>query len=442
MTLLPKRTEELVKTYIPEKRRNLARILMFGLFLCMLAAFRPAFAGVGTFFGYISDDRDEIYAEILSGEAAHDTLDMCFSEEVITEVNSMEAVSKLMKFTAAIGIILIMIHVTLSIIDALQNGFMTSEKLTGLLITFALPALLIINFSSLSDKISTAGTATKDGIVKNLEEEDNGLTYTQQDVDEMVQDYEEAYKELKSEMDNYKQQHQDESETSTKIAQKINTEIEEGKRFYDGLKETAPGYLGQNKVYVHVHRITKGENLFSYKNKGLISRWKKTMQTSADEDWSIGETTIEIFKDIGKFLGGSIGTGANKLFNSMGDFVLCLLLICTDIGIRIGIMIACYGVLGRLIIYKIFLPMSIADIGKEGTRSNGMRMIKLYFAVYLEIGMYYLINVVGWKIFGILVLQQETVAGLIVCFIGAGAGIRALMKGAKHISERIVGVNG
>ncbi len=139
-------------------------------------------------------------------------------------------------------------------------------------------------------------------------------------------------------------------------------------------------------------------------------------------------------------LTGGVESTATNLANKAVKLVLELIIIFADIGVRIGIVAACFGVFGRLIIYQMFLPIGIADIATEGIRSNGLRMIKLFFAVYLEMGLFFVVNRLGWFIFKLLTLQVTSTASLLVCFVAGGVGIRAMMKSCKAISERVMGV--
>ena len=346
--------ENLINENIESKKiRLFMKLTLLVFFAGLIFMFTPVYAGIGSFFGY-SDSTGELFTQILTGKSARTTISMCFGTQVMEEVSSLTVIQNIMNFTTALGIIFILVHVVLSLIETAQRGTLTHEYLTKALITFAVPAFLITNCNMLVNSIQQAGLFAKDTIIK--------ASYNVSDAD---------YESLGPE----------------------------------ALEERAADQdLNDSGVYDHV--------------SGLMG-----------------------FND-DETLWGALQNGISEAFHhaigAAGLFVLQLFLICVDIGVRISIMVACYGALGRLLIYQAFLPMGISDIGKEGIRSNGMKNIKRYFAVYLEIAMFYLMNYVGWKVFDILVLQQTTVAGVIICFIAAGAGIRALMSSAKNVSLRLL----
>ena len=430
-TILPRRLDQMVKQNIESKKMQVLMTgFLFTMFLCLLVMFTPVFASLGSFFGY-PDSTIGTYTEILSGHSAMHTLDQVFSQDVFNEINNMPLLGGIIQVTSILGIAFILLYVGLGIIEAAQHGTLTNEKMIGLLVTFAIPAFLIINFNMLKDTIVKTGTIAKDSIVEEVKASDDYLDeWTVPDIN----DY-------------------------------IHTPVTDITEFMNGLSSYLQAVIeAAPKVPLHVTNVVSGLTIFNVEDKSfgenLVDRWDQVTQDcnnrwdeirDSDQPWygklweglcNIGSTAWGYVSSIGGAIGDEIGELLNKLFQEIADFILMLILICVDIGVRLGIMLSCYGVIGRMVIYQCFLPMSIADIGREGARSNGMRIIKLYFGVFLEIGMFYLINYIGWKVFSILVLQQETVAGLIVCFIGAGAGIRALMKSAKSISERLVGAVG
>lgn len=425
-TILPKRLDQMVKQNIESKKiQNVATGFLFAAFLCLLIMFTPVFASLGSFFGY-PDSTIGVYSEILSGKSAMTTLDQVFSAGVFNSIQSMPVLNSIIHAASILGIAFVMLYVGLGIIEAVQHGQMTNERLAALLITFAIPAFFIINFNMLKNVVTTAGTATKDSVVQAVKSSDD---YYKDDTVPLLSDY------LPS--------------GDYSITDMI-----------EALSAWGEEFAKRNEVRIHVVNVVSGMKIFDFKAKSLGDRWSDVTdeaiqrwdeiadsgdawyEKAADGIANIGKTAWGYASSIFSSAGDKIAEALNELMQKISDFILTFILICVDIGVRLGIMLSCYGVIGRMVIYQCFLPMSIADVGREGARSNGMRMIKLYFATFLEIGLFYLINLLGWKIFSILILQQETVVGLIVCFIGAGAGIRALMKGAKDVSERLVGANG
>lgn len=354
LTILPERMEQLINDNVSNKKMRLfIKLTMLAFFTGLIFVFSPAYAGIGSFFGY-SDNTGELFTQILTGKSARTTIAMCFGTKTMNGVTSLSFIQNIMNFTAGLGIVFILVHVILGMVEAAQRGTLTNEYLTKAIITFVLPVFLILNINSLVNAIQQGGLYAKDTILM--------ATY---DVSET------EYESLGV-------------ETLEDIA--------------------AEKEIDESGIYEHV------SNIMGY-----------------DDD--------ETFW-------GALQNGISDAFHhaigAAGMFVLQLFLMCVDIGVRIGIMVACYGALGRLIIYQAFLPMGISDIGKEGLRSNGMKNIKRYFAVYLEIAMFYLLNHIGWKVFDILAMQQGKVAGIIICFIAAGAGVRALMSSARTLSERLL----
>ena len=439
-TVLPKQLDRLVKTNIEnEKMQKVAIGFLFATFICLLGTFFPVFAGtslggsVAGMFGY-PDSVYGAYAEILSGRSAAKTINQCFSTEIFAEINGLALIDGIIKLATVMGIAMILLYIGLGIIEAIQQGQMTQEKLLSLMLTFLIPMLFIVNFNAIRDGLTQAGMFAKDQLENVAMDEDSQL----QEWDQGKYDTEQAGK-LKALFD----------DDSRSLLEKMD-DIAAWMGAYEN---------GMNKTYKHIMYIVYGMNQGG-EDKSFFDRWGERVENSAaealqnivDSDnviegvWEAAKGAIQTGWEAitGWFgsLGDTIAEAIEKLFESITDFLLELILIAVDIGIRLGIMVSCYGLLGRYIIYQSFLPMSIADIGRDGARSNGMRMVKMYFAVFIEIGMFFLINVIGWKIFELLVMQQSNIAGLIVCYIGAGVGIRAMMKSAKSISERLVGVNG
>lgn len=225
--------------------------------------------------------------------------------------------------------------------------------------------------------------------------------------------------------------------------------------------------IGSHNIYVSSFNYTinnmTNEEYTAYIVKGLYDHIREVVNGELDPNGTFlegyGNTVVNGFKDIGNSknlfdglfkigkavfwdttIGGVIGGTVSKYGNDAIKLVLELIIIFADIGVRIGIMAACFGVFGRLIIYQMFLPVGIADIATEGIRSNGLRMIKLFFAVYIEMGLFYIVNRMGWFIFQLIIGQVNTTASLVVCFVAGGTGIRAMMKSCKGISERVMGV--
>ncbi len=388
-TILPKWVDELVKQYTPKHRRLVSWLIFALLMTSGFLILRPAFAGVEEFFGYPEGTKN-LYLYVLSGVSARSMLSICFGKDTIDTVNSMTAINAVMNFAAALGLIFVMVHVVMAIIDYSQHGEMTIERLYKLILTFALPVFLIINVNMLNKAIQGAGLIIKDKVVSVITEGGEEIT----------------------------EEEKDEWEKSSNNPLGLVLQLE--KKTLDQLSPEDRLIIQDvyiNGVYHHIQNVISGSK-------------EETDETPMTKD-----EELELM-----FKSGQGGTSSSKIVDLTLNFILKIIIICIDIGIRMGIMIACYGALGRFVVYQAFLPFGIADIGKEGVRSNGMRMIKLYFSIYLEIAMYYLVMVVGWRIFDALILKQSTVAGIVVCYIGAGAGIRALMRGARTLTERILNV--
>ncbi len=437
--VLPDWADHIVKTHTrPGKARKAATLMVFLALIGVFCMFIPAFAGVGSFFGYGDDSVEGVYSEILNGESARKTLKMCLGTDVMKEVNGMKSLDMILKFTSLLGLGFVLIYVTAEILDTVQKGLMTGDKLASILITFALPALIIVNISNVTKGIQTAGTATMEAIVSTLEDVNDIGTVTQEEIDFENR----KYQFMKNVVENQKRHEGDNvSEEVLYVEKNVDKWIENNNKS-----------LGKPRLRRHVESVVNGTNLINETDISKIQdeyAEKEAENTQGIEDADDPlEATWEGMKLLGnrfkygwRIIKGKVKNKTAEMIDAAADFVLELILIFIDMGIRISIMIASFGVLGRLIIYKAFLPISIADIGKEGSRSNGMRVVKLYFAVYIEIAMFYILNLAGWKIFDILVMKQETVAGLIICFVGAGAGIRTLMKSSKTLTERIIGVN-
>ena len=361
MTLLPRKLNLLIETNIEGKKRQTAiRLLVFGMFLAMIMVAVPAFAGidnVGEFFGYKNNIVDT-YVMILSGESARRTLGICLGNTLTDGSTFADIITNTLTVTAALGIILVTVHIVMTIIDESRKGNMTQDALFHILLTFLLPVLLIQNINLVTNALQGTGILMKDAIVR----ETYGVSREEYDA----------------------------AADGTLEEAAIRKELEE------------------TKVYEHVKKV------LGYNEDGEM------------EDEVAGEKKSAL----------------SNIFGRAGNVLLVCIIAFIDIGIRISIFVACFGVIARLIIYQAMLPISISDIGKDGVRSNGMRTIKRYLGTYLEIAMFYIINIVGWKICDLILLKQEKLAWLIICFVGAGFGIRAMMGSCRYITERIMGTQG
>ncbi len=357
MTILPKKLNQMVEDNFPErKKQTVIKGLIFFIFIGLLLVLRPAFAGVGTFFGY-KDDLVETYVMILSGESVRRTLGLCFGAGSVETIGSWTIVTNTLTVTASIGAALVFLHVLLAMIDEGRRGALTQEGLYRMLLTFVIPMALIANITAITNAIQGTGILMKDTIIRKA----YNIT---------VEEYEG-------------------SDTETLEDKAIQKEI------------------NNSGVAQHIRDIFDPES-------AMINN-----MTTEDEESMV-----------------------NTAYNTALNFLLVCIIAFVDIGVRIGILVSCFSVLARLVIYQAMLPVSIADIGKDGARSNGARTIKRFLATYLEIAMFYIINIVGWKIADLVILKQDKVAWLVICFIGAGIGIRALMRSSRMVSERILGVYG
>ncbi len=399
MKILPDWADSLVKQNTrPGYTRKLATVMIFMTLIGLFFLVMPAFAGIGSFFGY-PDGMKKIYTHVLTGVSVRRTVSMCFGKEVLEKINGLTAIIAIRNVVAGIGIALVLVHVVMAIMEASEYGELTIERLYRLLLTFALPILLIINIGSLSDAIQKGGLLLKDTIIETLADDTKEVALTE---DQQIDwDY---------------------SNTGI-ISEGEGTAVEDYAIATDVYK---------NGVFDHVKGIVDPEAETEDDDKGEdVSTLIGLMSPMPDpEDVANAESALKNLSS----------DSTNSVMEKVLEFVCIVIIICIDLGLRISIMISCYGALGRMIIYQAFLPIGIADIGKEGFRSNGMRVIKLYIAVFIEIGMYYFLIFAGWKIFDILALRQTTVAGLVICFVGAGSGIRAMMSSSKNVTERILNI--
>ena len=90
----------------------------------------------------------------------------------------------------------------------------------------------------------------------------------------------------------------------------------------------------------------------------------------------------------------NLGAAASWLI----EYIVTMIFVIMDIIMRFGIIIACIGVMGRLLLIRIFLPIGVIDIGDDGWNSGGAKILRQYLATWVEIGAYYLIVYVGWSI--------------------------------------------
>ncbi len=112
------------------------------------------------------------------------------------------------------------------------------------------------------------------------------------------------------------------------------------------------------------------------------------------------------------------------------------------------IITSCYALLFEMVIRRMFMPMAIADIVTEGFRSPGIRYIKMYFALYVQLAMYFVIiavsqEVTEWAIqnggIGGLANGVNTALGSLGVVICTRTAARALMSAASQLSREAVG---
>lgn len=155
---------------------------------------------------------------------------------------------------------------------------------------------------------------------------------------------------------------------------------------------------------------------------------------------SVGTAVAAI---LGTIQGSSPGYTPDTEMTAMESilvWIVMLFLCFADMVIRIGIIIASIGIMGRLLLLQAFLPMSIEDIGEDGLRGHGVGMIRQYFATCLEIPVFFLLAHLGWEIFGSLISSPSspgTMGWLLVCLIAVGTGIHTMMTGAQGIMREV-----
>lgn len=86
------------------------------------------------------------------------------------------------------------------------------------------------------------------------------------------------------------------------------------------------------------------------------------------------------FKDIVDGIKSSIYSGIIKLFANIGLTFTFYTIIASA-----------YGLLFEMVLRKMFMPIAVADLMADGMRSPAVRYLKSYFAVYIRIGMFYVL---------------------------------------------------
>lgn len=429
LTVLPLFAEGLIERYFSHKKHQ--TIIRWALFftltalgLTLLLTVTKAdgiMAGLAGFFGYKGTDTATIFGEVLNGSGARGTLGKCFDTEVIHSITTIGIVSAIITVASILGLAMVLLYAGVAIVDMTQNGELTKEHLLKILITFAVPTLLIINYSTVHGWMQELGTTIKDDLIKIVDSqpEDGGILQSYTEYDNPFKQYPESER-------------------------MVNDMIEQNRQ--KELNGEAPATIADIHIANVIGQFVVGTD---YEDQETKSYWQIYAE-NIENHVQAQEEAEGFWEGVGATLGtalsfvtGFFTSGAEEMrqfFNGAVTWLLQFIIIVIDIFIRIGIIVGAFGVLGRLAIYQAFIPLGVADIGKEGTKGNGMKLIKSYVAVYLEIGMLFIINFIGWQIFQLLVLKMTTLAELIVVFIGAGAGIRAMMKGAKSLSASIMGV--
>lgn len=389
ITILPRPLEYFIDRHIENKKIRLADklIILFGL-IGVLLIIKPASANILNFFGYNKNMRLTT-SMILSGYYSRRTLNLCFSDAIIDSVAGNGLITLISDAMSGIAILIAFIHSIAKMIEYAETGMITSERLASILIQYALPILLILNISMVTDAVKAFGQFALDKGNSAISTYLNGGS-----LDDSLfspQDYIEDY-----------------TETENDDTGSLNGMFSD----LSGIQQAMNGYMGSTGSLALAH-------IYEVFNKDALD--------DSGSKFTLSLTT-------------RIKNAIKSAMANVVKLIVCLCVIMMDLMLRVSIMVSCYGVYGRLMLYQAFLPMGIADIGSEGTRSNGMRMIKRFFGVYIEILLFFVINQSFWEIFYTLVMSTSTIVAAIICFISLGSGLRASFKSAKTMSEQIVGV--
>ena len=467
VTILPRNMEYFIDSHIDNKKlRIVNKLLILTCVIACLFIIRPASANLLTFLGY-DYDKTVAFKNILLGKYAKKTLDFCFNKSMLEFVSGNQLSVTISNAMSGIGIFIAFIQMMAKGIEYIQTGQLTSERLASVLVQFAIPFVLIFNITMVTDAISTFGgfvlekgkTALenyeqtpedfdKDEIIDSYTDYINGTSYQQEKKNEMISEFTTNLANC-ADMESY-------------IGGHINDVIGDLNQVdddndYEGLGENIDDVYNsltdkqRNKIDSAVYyKLTNGTD------REDVSGFSEIEKQAYDNAYSIRlqmqgivDQNIEDATSTGSIISSSLGlddvlsSGIRLLTEALVKGITQLIIIAMiimDIAIRFSIMVACFGIYGRLIIYQAFLPIGISDVSGEGSRSTGMRIIKLFFGLYIEILMFYVINSTFWVIFNNMLARTVTFAEMITCFLACGAGIRASFKSARGLTETVLGV--
>ncbi|MDO4647077.1 MAG: hypothetical protein Q4B26_00405 [Eubacteriales bacterium] len=112
--------------------------------------------------------------------------------------------------------------------------------------------------------------------------------------------------------------------------------------------------------------------------------------------------------------------------------------------LRVMMQAMCFFVAIQMSLRKVFAPIAILDIATEGTRGAGMRFIRHYIALFIQVALYVVVSALGTyaliEVFkdGGLATSSNTNAGVYWYFVIVGTMIGAMTQ-AGSIANEIVG---
>ena len=186
--------------------------------------------------------------------------------------------------------------------------------------------------------------------------------------------------------------------------------------------------------------ITKNEKNVKEYFPGYSQSDIETSPTGGNDDVSDTETKESILKDIQNKLGEDAITGTKNEFDTLLFSIFTIIMYIFSLGFIIAIDALLFSIMIQLTIRKILAPIAFASIATEGARSSGVRYIKRFFALYLQVAIIYIFaaifnSIVMRLIIGIGTSEQSGIIKVVMVFGGMAALVAAVSQTGPIATE-------
>ena len=162
--------------------------------------------------------------------------------------------------------------------------------------------------------------------------------------------------------------------------------------------------------------------------------------SGGNDDVSDTNTKENILKDIQNKLGEDAITGTKNEFDTLLFSIFTIIMYIFSLGFIIAIDALLFSIMIQLTIRKILAPIAFASIATEGARSSGVRYIKRFFALYLQVAIIYIFaaifnSIVMRLIIGIGTSEQSGIIKVVMVFGGMAALVAAVSQTGPIATE-------